>query len=38
MLQTPLGSAVTFTQGSVRVAVVGLVPWSDLNQIAGSLR
>jgi outer membrane lipoprotein-sorting protein len=37
-LQTPLGSALTFRQGDVRVVVVGLVPWSDLTQIAGSLR
>jgi len=37
-LQTPLGSAVTFRQGDVRVVVVGLVPWSDVTQIAGSLR
>ena len=25
-------------QGDVRVVVVGLVPWSDVTQIAGSLR
>jgi outer membrane lipoprotein-sorting protein len=37
-LQTSLGSAVTFTQGAVRVVVVGLVPFSDLTQIAGSLQ
>jgi outer membrane lipoprotein-sorting protein len=37
-LQTPLGSAVTFRQGDVRVVVVGLVPWRDVTQIAGSLR
>jgi outer membrane lipoprotein-sorting protein len=37
-LQTSLGSAVTFTQGAVRVVVVGLVPFSDLTKIAGSLQ
>ncbi len=37
-LQTSLGSAVTFRQGDVRVVVVGLVPWSDVTQIAGSLQ
>jgi outer membrane lipoprotein-sorting protein len=37
-LQTSLGSAVTFRQGDVRVVVAGLVPWSDVTQIAGSLR
>ena len=37
-LQTSLGSAVTFRQGDVRVIVVGLVPWSDVTQIAGSLK
>ncbi len=36
-LQTSLGSAVTFRRGDVRVVVVGLVPWSDIAQIAGSL-
>ncbi len=36
-LQTSLGSAVTFRQGDVRVVVAGLVPWSDITQIAGSL-
>jgi hypothetical protein len=37
-LQTSLGSGVTFTQGGVRVVVVGLVPFSDITQIAGSLQ
>jgi outer membrane lipoprotein-sorting protein len=37
-LQTSLGSAVTFRQGDVRVVVAGLVPWSDVTQIAGSLQ
>ena len=37
-LQTELGSVVAFRQGDVRVIVAGLVPWSDLNQIAGSLQ
>ena len=37
-LQTSLGAVVTFRQGDVRVVVAGLVPWSDVNQIAGSLR
>jgi outer membrane lipoprotein-sorting protein len=37
-LQTSLGSAVTFTQGAVRVVVVGLVPLGDITQIAGSLK
>ena len=36
-LQTSLGSAVTFRQGDVRVVVAGLVPWSDIGEIAGSL-
>jgi len=36
-LQTSLGTAVTFRKGDVRVVVVGLVPWSDVTQIAGSL-
>jgi outer membrane lipoprotein-sorting protein len=36
-LQTALGSVVTFRRGDVRVVVVGLVPWSDVAQIAGSL-
>ena len=37
-LQTELGSVITFRQGDVRVIVAGFVPWSDLNQIAGSLQ
>lgn len=37
-LQTELGSVVTFRQGDVRVIVAGFVPWSDLDQIAGSLQ
>jgi outer membrane lipoprotein-sorting protein len=37
-LQTSLVSAVTFTQGGVRVVVVGLVPFGDITQIAGSLK
>ena len=37
-LQTSLGSGVTFSQGGVRVVVVGLVPFSDITQIAGSLQ
>ena len=37
-LQTSLGSVVTFRQGDVRVIVAGFVPWSDVNQIAGSLQ
>jgi outer membrane lipoprotein-sorting protein len=37
-LQASLGSAVTFTQGGVRVVVVGLVPFNDITQIAGSLK
>jgi outer membrane lipoprotein-sorting protein len=36
-LQTSLGSALTFTQGGVRVVVVGLVPFGDITQIASSL-
>ena len=36
-LQTSLGSALTFTRGGVRIVVVGLVPFSDIAQIAGSL-
>jgi outer membrane lipoprotein-sorting protein len=37
-LQTSLGSVVTFRQGDVRVVVAGLVPWSVVEQVAGSLR
>lgn len=37
-LQTSLGSVVTFRQGDVRVVVAGLVPWSVVDQVAGSLR
>jgi len=37
-VETSLGSALTFRQGDVRVAVAGMVPWSDLAQIAGSLQ
>ena len=37
-LQTALGSALTFKQGDVRVVVAGMVPWTDLQQLAGSLR
>jgi len=37
-LQTSLGSAVTFTQGDVRVVVGGLVPYGDITQVASSLR
>ena len=36
-LQTSLGSVVTFRQGDVRVVVAGLVPWSVVDQVAGSL-
>ena len=36
-LQTALGSVETFRRGDVRVVVVGLVPMSDVAQIAGSL-
>jgi hypothetical protein len=36
-LQTALGSVVTFRQGDVRVVVAGLVPWSVVDQVAGSL-
>jgi outer membrane lipoprotein-sorting protein len=37
-LQTSLGSGVTFTQGGVRVVVVGLVPFGDITEIARSLQ
>jgi|SRR5271157_5922672 len=37
-LQTSLVSALTFTQGGVRVVVAGLVPFADIEQIAGSLK
>ena len=37
-LQTPLGTVVTFRRGGVRVVVAGLVPWSTIDRIAGSLR
>ena len=37
-LQTSLVSALTFTQSGVRVVVVGLVPFGDITQIAGSLK
>ena len=36
-LQTSLGSVVTFRQGGVRVVIAGLVPWSVVDQVAGSL-
>jgi outer membrane lipoprotein-sorting protein len=36
-LQTSLGSVVTFRQGDVRVVVAGLVLWSVVDQVAGSL-
>ncbi len=36
-LQTPLGAVETLRRGDVRVVVVGLVPMSDVAQIAGSL-
>ena len=37
-LQTALGSALTFRQGDVRVVVAGIVPWSDLQQVAVGLQ